>query len=184
VLLASKLGEIHLRPPHPKKDRRKSVRAAIGRLDEISAGEVSEDDPLHRASNLTPINMRRLRASVAGGTWRDWDPRLVAACHRSKSGGSFPSVYGRMSWDLPAPTITTQFYGFGNGRFGHPEQDRALSLREGALLQTFPAKYRFTDPQKPIQFTSIGLMVGNAVPVRLGQVIGESLVSHARASSR
>lgn len=184
VLLASKLGEIHLRTPHPRRDRKKSVRTAIGRLEKISAGGASDTDPLHRASALSPINMRRLKASVAGGTWRDWEPRLIAACHRSKTGGSFPSVYGRMSWELPAPTITTQFYGFGNGRFGHPEQDRALSLREGAILQTFPAKYRFVDPRKPIQFTNVGLMVGNAVPVRLGQVIGESLVAHARSYQR
>jgi hypothetical protein len=45
-----------------------------------------------------------------------------------------------MSWDAPSPTITTQFFGFGNGRFGHPEQDRALSLREGALLQGLPPR--------------------------------------------
>lgn len=184
VLLASRLGEIRLRAPSSRKDRKRTVRAAIGKLERLRAGQVSTHDPLHRASSVTAVNMRRLRASRPGGSWRDWDAALVADCHRSETGESFPGVYGRMLWDAPAPTITTQFYGFGNGRFGHPKQDRALSLREGALLQTFPRRYRFIEPNSPIQFTSVGLMVGNAVPVRLAQVIGESIVSHVDAMNR
>lgn len=85
-----------------------------------------------------------------------------------------------MRWDKPSPTMTTQCYGYGNGRFGHPEQDRAISLREAAMLQTFPKKYRFVEPQERVQFTAVGRMIGNAVPVDLGKVIGRSLVKHVK----
>jgi DNA (cytosine-5)-methyltransferase 1 len=83
-----------------------------------------------------------------------------------------------MKWDEPSPTLTTQFYGFGNGRFGHPEQDRALSLREGAILQGFPEDYSFVPDGAPIQFKDVGRMIGNAVPVTLGKVIGQSINRH------
>jgi DNA (cytosine-5)-methyltransferase 1 len=83
-----------------------------------------------------------------------------------------------MEWDQPAPTLTTQFYGFGSGRFGHPEQDRALSLREGAILQGFPRRYCFVAEGKTIHFKALGRLIGNAVPVDLGQVIGESILEY------
>ena len=83
-----------------------------------------------------------------------------------------------MVWDEPAPTLTTQFYGFGNGRFGHPEQDRAISLREGAILQGFPKDYSFVPDGSPIHFKVLGRMIGNAVPVTLGKVIGHSILQH------
>ncbi|WP_399498925.1 DNA cytosine methyltransferase, partial [Streptomyces sp. P17] len=74
--------------------------------------------------------------------------------------------------------MTTLCYGFGNGRFGHPEQHRAISLREAAMLQSFPRDYRFTPPDQPIYFKTTGRMIGNAVPVRLGKVIGLSFIRH------
>jgi DNA (cytosine-5)-methyltransferase 1 len=83
-----------------------------------------------------------------------------------------------MEWDAPAPTITTQFHGFGNGRFGHPEQDRALSLREGAILQSFPPDYEFTAPGRTIHFSNIGRIIGNAVPVLLARAIARSIRAH------
>jgi DNA (cytosine-5)-methyltransferase 1 len=83
-----------------------------------------------------------------------------------------------MSWDAPAPTITTQFFGFGNGRFGHPEQDRALSLREGAMLQGFPPEYEFVPPGKRVQFKAVGRLIGNAVPVRLASAIARAVKDH------
>jgi DNA (cytosine-5)-methyltransferase 1 len=85
-----------------------------------------------------------------------------------------------MRWDGPAPTLTTQFYGFGNGRFGHPTQARGLSLREGAILQGFPKDYSFLRDDEPIQFKALGRMVGNAVPVGLGRVIGQSIIEHVK----
>jgi DNA (cytosine-5)-methyltransferase 1 len=85
-----------------------------------------------------------------------------------------------MVWDQPSPTITTQCFGFGNGRFGHPEQDRAISLREAALLQTFPASYQFVDSDGPVIFEQVGRLVGNAVPVKLGQIIAQSILKHVK----
>jgi DNA (cytosine-5)-methyltransferase 1 len=129
---------------------------------------------------LNDLNLKRIRQSQPGGTWRDWDEELLSPCHKKKSGKSYSGVYARMSRDNLAPTITTQFYNYGTGRFGHPEQDRALSLREGALLQTFPPDYEFIDPKMKIYFKSIGTQIGNAVPVRLGYIIGISIIEHIK----
>ncbi|MGG1940441.1 DNA cytosine methyltransferase [Paenibacillus polymyxa] len=178
VLLASKLGEIELLSPSDLGVRPKTVRDAIFNLKPINAGEVYINDPLHQSSTLSDKNLLRIKSSRPGGTWRDWNDDLVADCHKKKSGKTYPSVYGRMVWDEPAPTITTQYYGFGNGRFGHPEQDRAISLREGAILQSFPLDYRFIKPGEPISIKAIGRMIGNAVPVKLGEVIGRSIIVH------
>jgi len=86
-----------------------------------------------------------------------------------------------MEWDAPAPTITTQCFGYGNGRFGHPEQDRAITLREAAILQTFPETYRFAPDGDRPAFSVMGRLIGNAVPVRLGEVVAESLIQHVAA---
>ena len=178
VLLASLFGEIELIPPEREENQFATVRETIGRLDGIPAGGSSASDPLHKASRLSDRNMERIRQSAPGGTWRDWDDILRAACHARKTGKTYPGVYGRMAWDRPGPTITTQFHGYGTGRFGHPEQDRALSLREGAMLQTFPEDYRFVPDGKPVRFKAIARMIGNAVPVRLGEAIGRSIARH------
>ena len=83
-----------------------------------------------------------------------------------------------MEWHKPSPTITTQFYGYGSGRFGHPEQDRALTLREGAILQGFPEDYQFIRPDQKVEFRTVGRLIGNAVPVTLGEVVGKSILEH------
>ena len=85
-----------------------------------------------------------------------------------------------MYWDEPAPTITTQFFGYGNGRFGHPEQNRALSIREGAMLQSFPQDYDFLPAGSRISKKGLGIHIGNAVPVNLGNAIGVSIIRHLR----
>lgn len=176
VLLASKLGPISLIPPtHSGKPR--TVHDAIGHLPPLSAGDCDPRDPLHRAASLSPINMKRIIYSRPGGTWKEWPEDLRAACHQKDSGKTYPSVYGRMRWEEPGPTMTTLCYGFGNGRFGHPEQNRAISLREAATLQSFPFDYQFM-PVEKINFRAVGRMIGNAVPVRLGEVIGLSLMHH------
>lgn len=178
VLLASRLGNIELLTPTEFSAKKLTVREAIANLPRIDAGTGDPKDSLHQCSELSPLNLQRIRNSKPGGTWRDWPKKLVADCHKKQSGKTYPSVYGRMEWDKASPTITTQFFGFGNGRFGHPEQDRAISLREGAILQSFPRKYRFLPPGEPIQLKSIGRMIGNAVPVKLGEVIGKSILKH------
>lgn len=177
VLIGSLLGPIELiAPTHHREDV--SVRNFIDHLPHIEAGGVDPNDALHRSASLSEINLRRIRASRPGGTWRDWPEELRCPCHRKSSGKTYSSVYGRMSWDRIGPTITTQFYSFGTGRYGHPEQDRALSLREGAMLQTFPQNYDFIDPNREFVFRDIARHIGNAVPVRLGEVIGETIIRH------
>lgn len=176
VLLASKFAPISL--VKPKSDIMLTVKDCIGGLTALEAGQTDPKDPLHKASKLSEINLKRILHSKPGGTWRDWPPELIASCHAKESGQGYGSVYGRMSWDKPSPTITTLCYGFGNGRFGHPEQHRAISLREAALLQTFPITYSFAQPGESIKMKNVGRMIGNAVPVNLGKAIGLSIVQH------
>ncbi|WP_417479389.1 DNA cytosine methyltransferase [Maricaulis maris] len=179
VLLASQFGEIKLiEPTHTDKKAWASVRSVLEGLAHLEAGRKDDKDALHVCSKLSELNYRRMLASKPGGTWRDWPEELRAACHSKETGKTYPAVYGRMEWDLPAPTITGQCFGFGNGRFGHPEQNRAISLREAALLQSFPMGFSFAKPGDPVHMKSIGRMIGNAVPPRLGQVIGQSIKAH------
>jgi len=89
-----------------------------------------------------------------------------------------------MEWDAIAPTITTQCFGYGNGRFGHPEQDRAISLREAAMLQTFPRSYKFVPDGEQIRFNKLGRLIGNAVPVRLGEFIAKAFHNHVGATRK
>jgi DNA (cytosine-5)-methyltransferase 1 len=178
VLLASRLGAIELVTPEAFGQGCTTVREAIYRLPTLKAGCSHPDDELHSASSLSDLNLRRIKASKPGGTWRDWDKSLIAVCHRKSSGQTYPSVYGRMEWDAPAPTITTQCFGFGNGRFGHPDQDRAISLREAAVLQTFPEDYCFLAPGERIRFSKFGRLIGNAVPVRIGEAVAKSILEH------
>jgi DNA (cytosine-5)-methyltransferase 1 len=184
VILASRLGPIEMIPPTHRPHEHRTVRDALSRLPALEAGERSKRDRLHRASALSELNLRRIRLSEPGGTWRDWPDDLVAECHKTETGETYASVYGRMRWDQPSPTITTQFYGFGNGRFGHPVQDRALSLREGAILQSFPRRYAFVEPRGSYSFRDVGRMIGNAVPVRLGKAIGRSIKAHLEEHAR
>ena len=152
-----------------------SVAEAIGSLPHLSAGQTDPEDNLHVASSLSELNLRRIRASRPGGTWRDWPKDLRAACHRKPSGKTYPGVYARMTWGEPSPTMTTQCYGYGNGRFGHPEQDRAISLREAAILQSFPPDYQFLPSSEKPSLKEVGRWIGNAVPVKLGEAIGKQI---------
>ena len=184
VLFACRLGEIPLaRRTHSEK-RHRTVIDEIGGLPRLAAGGKCPSDPLHRCAGLTKINLERIQCSVPNGTWRDWPTRLVAECHKKKEGQHYSSVYGRMAWNEPSPTITTQFYGFGSGRFGHPEQDRALSLREGATLQSFGTDYEFIEPGQEVAVSTVGRMIGNAVPVRLGRAVGRSIKAFLRTQAR
>ncbi len=181
VLLASKFGEISLiKPTHTPKEY-KTVKQAIGHLPKISDGEYYEKDIIHKTAKLSELNIRRIKQSKPGGTWKtDWDDDLKLACHISEKGKSYGSVYGRMKWDEPSPTMTTFCNGIGNGRFGHPEQNRALSLREAAILQSFPESYQFTDKLENLKSGAIAKHIGNAVPPKLGEVIGISIINHIK----
>ena len=178
VLLASLFGELTLIEPLFKEDNYPTVRESIGHLPRVAAGVANQDDAMHSASSLSKTNLRRIQNSIPGGTWHDWDDSLKLKCHKKKSGKSYVSIYGRMAWDAPSPTITTQFYGYGSGRYGHPEQDRALTLREGALLQSFPPDYEFIDTKAGFNRRVVGGHIGNAVPVELGRAIGKSIQNH------
>lgn len=179
VLLASKFGKIDLLPPTiTDPNDYVTVRGTIGDLEPLAAGEISKKDPLHRAASLSPLNLRRIQATKEGGSWRDWPDELKLRCHKSSTGKSFGSVYGRMKWDEPSPTMTTECTGIGNGRFGHPEQDRAISAREAALLQTFPMNYKFFEDERKVSLTKASRYIGNAVPPKLGEIIGKSIVNH------
>jgi len=167
-----------LAPTHTKENY-VTVKDAIGHLEKIESGETSKKDFIHKASKLSEKNMKRIKQSKPGGSWnKDWDEDLKLACHTSSKGKTYVSVYGRMKWDEPSPTMTTFCTGIGNGRFGHPEQDRAISLREAAILQSFPKDYKFADKLENLKFSKVSKHIGNAVPPKLGEIIGLSIVKH------
>jgi DNA (cytosine-5)-methyltransferase 1 len=87
-----------------------------------------------------------------------------------------------MWWDKPSPTMTTLCTGIGNGRFGHPEQDRAITLREAALLQGFPRSYQFWPRDRKLNRKAVGRMIGNAVPPGVAKALGKALLSHVEAN--
>lgn len=149
-----------------------SVQNAIADLPAIRAGETHSTVPNHKAAQISEVNMERLRLTPHNGGRRlDWPDDLKLKCH----GGNYKGhtdVYGRMVWGNPAPTLTCRCYSISNGRYGHPEQDRAISLREAARLQTFTDDYVFYGNSQ----ASVGAMIGNAVPVRLGRVLGTTLM--------
>lgn len=178
ILLGSKHGRIKLVDKFIKDGKPLTVREAIGNLPIIEDGVAHPEDSLHLSRKLSDLNKRRIQATKEGGFWRDWDESLKLDCHKKETGKEFFSVYGRMKWDDVAPTITTHCIGLTNGRFGHPEQDRAITLREASLLQSFPDGYEFIDPYQKISLTTIARHIGNAVPVGLGIAIAKSIKKH------
>ena len=173
---------IKLISPTHDKEHYITVRDTIGGLRPISAGEIDPSDPLHRTIALTPINLQRIKATPYGGSWHDWPDELILECHKKKGGKTYGSVYGRMEWDKPSPTMTTQCTGLGNGRFGHPDQDRAISAREAALLQTFPISYKFFPDEESVSITKASRYIGNAVPPKLGETIAQSVINFIKNS--
>ncbi len=173
VLIATRLTK-NIKVPVPKTKNEVTVRQAIGHLPAIAAGHKDDRIDKHWTGRLEPINLKRLRKTPHnGGTrlaWKD-NETLQLECYKGKD-KTFADVYGRMFWDLPSPTITTKFYSISNGRFGHPEQDRAISIKEGAILQSFPANYHFYSDSMVIA----ARMIGNAVPPKLAQAIAGCLL--------
>ena len=177
VLLGSKFKEINLISPTHKKPKTIKEIFEKNNLEKIKAGTYNKKDFLHTSAGLSSLNIKRIRASKPGKSWLNWDENLKLACHKKLTGKSFTGVYGRMEWDKPSPTLTTKFFSYGTGRYGHPKEDRAISVREGALLQTFPMNYKFCE-QKNFSVAKVSRSIGNAVPVRLGEIIGKSMIKH------
>jgi len=176
VLVASLIGPVSVPRGSLSPKNFKTVRDAIGSLPRVKAGKSHPLDPLHVARSLSPTNLGRIQASRPGGTWFDWSQELRAPCHRVETGETYVNVYARMAWEEPSPTITTLAHSFGSGRFGHPEQDRALTLREASILQSFPPKYCFVPPGEPVYLRTIGRLIGNAVPPKLAAAVGKALI--------
>ena len=152
---------------------RTTVRPTIERFPAIDAGEADPSTPNHYAARLSTLNLERIRATPSnGGSRRDWPERLMLNCHREILG--FSDVYGRMWWDRVAPTLTSRCNSLSNGRFGHPEQHRAISLREAAALQTFPDDYEFFGAKN-----RIARWIGNAVPVSFAEALGKAAMAAA-----
>ncbi len=147
-----------------------TVKDAIADLPPINAGEKSFYDPLHICANLAEINLKRLSLTPHDGGGREsWPENLILECHKKVKG--YSDVYGRMRWDTPSPTMTAGCGMISKGRYGHPEQNRAISLREAARLQSFPDSFVFTG-----NFGKIASQIGNAVPPLLAKKLGEALI--------
>ena len=159
-------------PTCDEKSRR-TVRDVIGHLP--APPDTGKDHPLyplHRRDRLSNLNMRRLAALKAGQGREHLPKELLAKCHlRDASLIGHRNVYGRMAWDNVAPTITARFDSFTRGQFGHPEQLRSISLREGAMLQTFPEDFAFFGNK-----VEIARQIGNAVPPQLAEALGRQII--------
>ena len=166
----------------------RTVRDAIGHMGRpMMFNKAKEEDAVgelnwHVVRELSEKNMLRIRSVRAGETWESIPETLRPACHRGGYRG-FSNVYGRMRWDRPSPTITGGCTTFSKGRFGHPVHDRTISVREAALLQTFPADYRFDTPYMEHACN----VVGNALPCDFAEVVSRRCwleLSSARDKSR
>lgn len=156
-----------------------TVRQAISHLPRIAAGMSCDDIPNHKAAAITPLNLKRLKNTPCNGGGRtDWSRSLGLKCHDGYEGHT--DVYGRMKWDAPAPTLTCRCFSISNGRYGHPRQNRAISLREAACLQSFPDDFTFYGTSQ----RSIGEQIGNAVPVILAEAVGRHILKLAKAAKR
>lgn len=178
VMLASRHGVIDLPMPTHGKGRQPyaTLREWIGHLPPIEAGETHPLDQVHRAGAIGELNMKRLTALREGGSRSEWPEELWLGCHQRAKGHQ--DTYGRMSYDATAPVLTTKCTDITNGRYGHPTQNRALSVREAALLQTFPETFEFIGGLK-----SMTKQVGNAVPVLLAKAMGVHILEHLRSNS-
>ncbi len=147
-----------------------TVKNAIRRFPRIMAGQQDSSTANHVAAAISETNMDRLRHTPQnGGDRRDWPERLQLDCHKGDYSGH-SDVYGRMWWKKPAPALTGRCNSISNGRYGHPSQNRAISLREAACLQTFGDEYVFYGSNK-----HIALQIGNAVPVKLAEVMARHI---------
>ncbi|MEP2772370.1 MAG: DNA cytosine methyltransferase [Fulvivirga sp.] len=164
----------------PEKEKLKlTVKDVLGEKNgfpKVKAGNLDKTDFLHTTAKLTDLTIERLQNVEKNGGDRLGFANiehLQLKCFKGKD-NSFKDTFGRMWWDKPAPTITTKFLSVSNGRFAHPEEDRGISLREGAVLQSFPKDYKFKGKSQ----ASIARMIGNAVPPEYAKRIGLSIINN------
>ncbi|MCE2613554.1 DNA cytosine methyltransferase [Flavobacteriaceae bacterium D16] len=162
-----------------KKSNKLAVKDVLGEKNgfpKVSAGNRDKTDFLHTTSNLTDLTIERLQhVNKDGGDRLGFAniEHLQLKCFLGKN-DSFKDTFGRMWWNKPAPTITTKFLSVSNGRFAHPEENRGISLREGAVLQSFPKDYKFKGTSQEL----IARIIGNAVPPKYAECIGTSIVEN------
>lgn len=161
--------------PSTPPTKRRTVRDALADLPELAAGDRDPTDPLHAARRHQAIALQRLRAVPKDGGSRSSLPKSLALrCHTLPN--SYPDVYGRMAWDDVAPTLTTGCTDVTRGRFAHPDQDRAITPREAALIQTFPPRYSFAGGSGVV-----ATQIGNALPFALMHALAPALRTAIRA---
>lgn len=157
---------------------RRTVKQAIGDLPPLASGESDPNDALHRARSHQLVAIRRLMNIPADGGSRSSLPSgLELKCHVGRT-SSFSDVYGRMAWSGPAPTLTTGCTDVTRGRFAHPTQHRAITLREAARLQTFSDKYIFVGNS-----SQIATQIGNAVPPDMVRAFSPAFRAALRAAA-
>ncbi|WP_405246535.1 DNA cytosine methyltransferase [Cellulophaga sp. Asnod2-G02] len=177
TLIANRITESALVPI--KSIKKLTVRDVIG-LDngfsKIKAGHRDETLFNHSVPNISDLTLRRLKkVKKDGGNRLSFanDPELQLDCFIGRD-NSFKDTFGRLWWDKPSPTITTKFFSVSNGRFVHPEEHRALSIREGATLQSFPKDYKFIGTS----MGSIARLIGNAVPPEYAKRVGQAIIQN------
>lgn len=181
-VVGSRVGRLRL--PSPSSSPARSVEDAIGHLstplgrgESLRRGEHASGHELHFRRNPWPISLERYRLIPPGGNRFDLmsrAPELTPSCWLNKPTGS-TDVFGRLVWTEPALTIRTEFFKPEKGRYLHPDQDRAITHLEAALLQTFPENYVWSGTK-----LSIARQIGNAVPVRLAEAVARAVRSMLR----
>jgi DNA (cytosine-5)-methyltransferase 1 len=152
----------------------RTVRSAIGDLPSPPANGTCHPKFAnhYREARLAPINLERIRHVPQGGGRLDLPKHLQLDCHKNNPTHRHMDVYGRLSWDEPSVTLTARFDSFTRGRFAHPVEDRSLTIREGARIQTFPDSFTFEGNRE-----ECARQVGNAVPPLLAKHLGEAILS-------
>lgn len=162
--------------PKPSNKERPVVKDFIGQengFPDVDAGYKDISPFQHTVAKLSDKNLTRLTGTPSNCGSSEWWKTHEVLGRLKYRGKSFNDSYSRMSWNKPAPTITTKFFSISNGRFGHPEEHRAISIREGATLQTFPKNYVF----HTTTFHEAGKMIGNAVPPEYAKRIGKAIIN-------
>lgn len=189
VMLAGKEFQIPIPQPqfaeNPVGTLKKwvSLKEAIGKMAKpVLVSDLPNRDyesvNWHIARNLSDINLKRLRSLTPGASRYDIPEKLRPSCHKSSNSG-FGNVYGRLKWEEPSVTITRGCITLSMGRFGHPEQDRALSVREAATIQTFPKNYKFAVKN----LEKACLQIGNAFPCLLAKQLGEQVIKYYKENN-